>query len=178
MSLPRTIFLVGPMGAGKSAVGQKLAQITDRQFVDTDAMIEERCGVDISFIFEKEGEAGFREREHNMLEEVAGKPGSIIATGGGIVTHEPNLAILSRDSIVIYLKTSVEQQNERTRYGNTRPLLDHDDPLEKLRQLLAIRGPIYESLADLVICTDGRHVKQVASTIAHKLDNFDGKKKP
>lgn len=173
----KNVYLIGPMGAGKSAVGLKLAQMTGRQFADTDAIVEERCGVDIAFIFDKEGEQGFRGREFQILTELALQSGLVVATGGGIVTQEKNRKALSRNGIVVYLKTSVEQQFERTRYGNTRPLLDNDDPLQKLTSLSAERGPLYEKLADITVVTDGQHVKKVAGTIADMLEKYDGKKK-
>lgn len=173
MTLPN-IFLVGPMGAGKSAVGKHLARLLKRPFVDSDTEIERRTGVDIAFIFEKEGEAGFRRREREMIEELAGLDDIVLATGGGAVIDPANREILASRGLVVYLEASVEQQLARTRQSSHRPLLDTPDPAERLATLLQQREPLYRELADLVVPTDGRQVKEVAQEIRRKLAENNG----
>lgn len=153
------------MGAGKTAVGRRLAALLDYRFVDADHYIEEKTGVDIGFIFEKEGEAGFRARERDAIAELTQLDHVVLATGGGAVTDERNRKLLRERGFVVYLNTSVEQQYARTRMSQTRPLLHSDDPLGRLETLLEQRGPLYEELADLRISTDRRYVKSVAREI-------------
>lgn len=153
------------MGAGKSAVGRQLARLLHRDFFDSDAEIERRTGVDIPFIFEKEGEAGFRRRERDMIAELAGREGIVLATGGGAVLDPANRAALASSGVVVYLEASVAQQLERTRLSSHRPLLDAPDPAERLADLLRQREPLYRELAALVVPTDGRMVKEVAQEI-------------
>ncbi|WP_276611211.1 shikimate kinase AroK [Thioalkalivibrio sp. XN8] len=168
------IILVGPMGAGKSAVGRQLARLLHRDFFDSDAEIEHRTGVDVSFIFEKEGEAGFRRREREMIAELAGREGIVLATGGGAVVDPENRAALASSGLVVYLEASVEQQLERTRLSTNRPLLDAPDPAARLATLLQEREPLYRELAALVVPTDGRMVKEVAQEIRRWLAEHDG----
>jgi shikimate kinase len=166
----RSIFLVGPMGAGKSAVGKQLARRLRRTFHDADAEIEARTGVDIPFIFEKEGEAGFRLRERRVVEDLTALSGIVLATGGGVVMDADNRRLLAERGIVVYLHTSVPQQLARTRHSRDRPLLDTPDPEARLRELMAVREPLYRELADLVIDTDGRKVGAVADEIRQRLE--------
>jgi len=166
------IFLIGPMGSGKTAVGRQLARLLHLHFYDSDAEIEHRCGVDIPFIFEKEGETGFREREQEVLDTLTRMQAVIVATGGGAVLSPHNREHLSSRGYVVYLQTSVEQQLERTRHGRQRPLLFTEDPERKLRELLAVRAPLYESIATLVVCTDGRQVRAVADEVVQRLQEL------
>src|SRR5688500_1703693 len=129
------VFLIGPMGSGKTAVGKQLARLLHLQFYDSDAEIELRTGVDIPYIFEKEGEAGFREREREIIDALTQLDHVVIATGGGAVLLPENRERLSARGHVVYLNTGIEQQLERTRHGRQRPLLYTDDPEGKLRQL-------------------------------------------
>lgn len=168
MELP-SVFLVGPMGAGKSAVGRQLARSLGRRFVDLDAEIEDRTGVDIGFIFEKEGEPGFRRREAALLDELTQLPDVVLATGGGAVMDAANQAALSSRGIVVYLEASVKQQLERTRMSRHRPLLQTGDPAARLTELMAVREPVYRLLARLVVATDGRRVRDVAQEIRVRL---------
>jgi shikimate kinase len=168
MALPN-IFLVGPMGAGKSAVGKQLARMLRREFHDSDAEIEARTGVDIPLIFEKEGESGFRRRECEVIEALTALDGIVLATGGGAVLDPANRAALASRGLVIYLEASVEQQLERTRLSNHRPLLDTVDPAERLAKLLQQRAPLYRELAALTVPTDGRLVREVAQEIKRSL---------
>ncbi len=173
MTLP-SIFLVGPMGAGKSAVGRQLARMLKREFRDSDAEIERRTGVDIPFIFEKEGEAGFRRREREIIDELTGREGIVLATGGGVVLDPDNRRVLASRGLVVYLEASVEQQLERTRMSSHRPLLETPDPAERLASLMRQREPLYRELAAMVVPTDGRVVREVAQEIHHKLLHDNG----
>lgn len=165
----RSIFLVGPMGSGKTAVGRRLAQHLGLEFVDSDDVIEERSGVDIPFIFEREGEAGFRERERRVIDDLTARPGIVLATGGGAAMDPENRAWLHERGFVVYLHASVEQQLRRTRGGRPRPLLAKGDPRETLARLLAIRDPQYREIAHIVVDTDGRKVAGVVDEICARL---------
>ena len=169
MATPQNIFLVGPMGAGKSAVGRQLGRMLHLDFVDSDDEIEARTGVDIPFIFEKEGEDGFRRRESRVIDELTQREGVILATGGGAVIDPQNRNLLGARGFVIYLYTSVDQQLSRTQRGRERPLLENGEPREILESLMQERDPWYREVADLVVDTDGRKVKAVADEILERL---------
>jgi shikimate kinase len=164
---PRTsnVFLIGPMGSGKSAVGKQLARLLRAPFRDSDAEIESRTGVDISYIFSREGEAGFRQREREVLQDITRESPIVLATGGGAILLPENRQALRERGFVVYLRTSLEQQVERVRQGRNRPLLHDVDPMTKLTELMVVRAPLYESLADFTIATDGRKVHMVADAI-------------
>jgi shikimate kinase len=169
MKKPKNLFLVGPMGAGKSAVGRQLARMLHMHFIDSDDEIEERTGVDIPFIFEKEGEEGFRVRETKVIEELTLKDGIVLATGGGAVVDPSSRSVLGARGYVVYLYTSVEQQLERTRKGRERPMLENGDREQVLQELMELRDPLYKEIADLVVETDGRRVQVVAREIVDAL---------
>jgi len=169
MNLPANIFLVGPMGAGKSAVGRQLGRSMHLDFIDSDDEIENRTGVDISFIFEKEGEKGFRKREVKVIDELSQRQGVVLATGGGAILDPDSRSRLGARGFIIYLYTSVEQQLQRTSRGRNRPLLENGDREGVLEDLMAIRDPLYREIADMVIDTDGRRVKEVANEITEIL---------
>ena len=169
MKQPQNIFLVGPMGAGKSAVGRQLARLLHLDFIDSDDEIEARTGVDIPFIFEKEGEAGFRRREAKAIDDLTQKDGVVLATGGGAIVDPQNRNFLGARGFVIYLYTTVDQQLARTQKGRERPLLENDDPRQVLEDLMQQRDALYREIADLVIATDGRKVKAVANEILERL---------
>jgi shikimate kinase len=169
MKQPKNIFLVGPMGAGKSAVGRHLARALHLKFVDSDDEVESRTGVDIPFIFEKEGEEGFRKREAAAIDDLSGMDNVVLATGGGAVMAAENRNHLGGRGFVVYLYTSVDQQVSRTSRGRERPLLGGGDPRSILENLLAVRDPLYREIADLVVETDGRKVKSVADEIIEHL---------
>lgn len=160
------VFLVGPMGAGKSTIGRLLAAELLLPFRDSDRVIEERTGADIPWIFDMEGEEGFRDRETAVLSELAAEPGAIIATGGGIILRAENREIMTSSGFVCYLTASIEQLVERTARDKKRPLLQVENPRLKIIELLALRDPMYQSAADFVINTDRRSPKAVAQEIA------------
>jgi len=161
--------LIGPMGAGKSAVGRQLARMLHLNFMDSDDEIESRTGVDISFIFEKEGEEGFRKREANVIDDLSKIEGIVLATGGGAVVDPQNRSHLGGRGFVVYLYTTVEQQLSRTQKGRGRPLLENGDRKQILEELMAERETLYRDIADLIVETDGRKVKAVANEILERL---------
>lgn len=163
------IFLVGPMGAGKSTIGRLLAAELRLTFKDTDKEIEDRLGVDIPWIFDMEGEEGFRVRESNMLAELSQEDKVLLATGGGIVIKPENRKVLASRGQVVYLKTSIDEQVRRTSRDSKRPLLQNDNPRAVLTDLMEKRHPLYEEIADYVIDTDGRSPKSVAQEICKKV---------
>jgi shikimate kinase len=165
------IILVGPMGSGKSAVGRLLAQRLDLALVDSDTEIEARTGVDIAYIFEREGEAGFRSREAEVLDDVTRRPGVLVATGGGAVLDARTRARLRSRGCVVYLRTSVDQQLARTRRGAQRPLLMSPDPRGTLERLMGQRAALYEEVADVIVDTDGRKVGAVVDEIVRRLES-------
>ena len=169
MKQPQNLFLVGPMGAGKSAVGRQLARMLHLAFHDSDEEIEARTGVDIPFIFEKEGEEGFRKREAAVIDDLTDQEGIVLATGGGAILDPGNRNFLGARGFVVYLYTTVDQQLARTRRGRQRPLLENDDPRQVLETLMAHRDPLYREVADLIVETDGRKVKAVANEILERL---------
>ena len=160
-----SIFLVGPMGSGKSAVGKRLARELGREFIDSDHLIEERSGVDIPFIFEREGEAGFRERECRVIDEVTQRRNIVLATGGGSAQNPESRARLHERGLVVYLHTGVDQQLKRTGGGRGRPLLRNGDPREILSRLMAVREPQFREVAHFVVDTDNRKVASVVQEI-------------
>jgi shikimate kinase len=171
----RNVFLIGPMGSGKSAVGKQLARLLDAPFYDSDAEIERRTGVDIAFIFEKEGEPGFRHREREAIDALTRMEPVVLATGGGAVLSEENRRYLAERGCVVYLEASVGQQVNRVRHARHRPLLLNVDPESKLRQLMTERAPLYTSIADVTVATDGRKVQSVAEEILRGLKVADRK---
>ncbi|MFZ0550080.1 MAG: shikimate kinase AroK [Steroidobacteraceae bacterium] len=163
------IILIGPMGSGKTAVGRSLARHLGAPFYDSDTEIVRRTGVDIPYIFEKEGEAGFREREHEAIRALVALSGIVMATGGGAVMLPENRRLLAERGCVVYLETSIEQQVERVQHGRHRPLLSNVDPAIRLTELMAVRDPLYRSIADITLRTDGRRVKSVAEDIVRMI---------
>ena len=161
----QNVFLIGPMGSGKTAVGRHLAKQLGLEFHDSDAEIEHRTGADIPLIFEKEGEPGFRERERQVIDQLTALSGIVLSTGGGAILAADSRERLAARGFVVYLETSVAQQVERVRSAQHRPLLSGVDPASKLGELMAHREPLYRSTADLVVPTDGRKVASVADEI-------------
>ena len=171
MNQPKNIFLIGPMGAGKSAVGRQLARTLHLNFVDSDDEVESRTGVDIAFIFEKEGEEGFRKRETAAIDDLTKMDNVVLATGGGAVIDPDNRSYLGGRGFVVYLYTTVDQQLSRTRKGRERPLLEsgNGDRRAILEDLLAKRDPLYREIADLIVETDSRKVHSVANEIVEHI---------
>jgi len=165
----RNIILIGPMGSGKSTIGNIIARRLHREFQDSDHFIEQRTGVDIARIFDVEGEQGFRDRESNALNELLGINDQVIATGGGSILREENRQLLKQTGYIIFLDTSVNQQMHRLRRDKKRPLLQTENPRERLETLLAERRPIYLDLADLAVKTDKRVARRLAADIIDQL---------
>ncbi len=165
----RSVFLIGPMGSGKTTVGRRLAKRLGYRFVDSDAEIEARTGVDIAFIFEKEGEPGFRIRERQAIDRLTQLERVVLGTGGGAVLSAENRERLAARGVVVYLETSVEQQLARTRRSKRRPLLDTADPRGRLAELMQQREPLYRSIAAITVPTNGRKSVTVAAEVAERL---------
>ena len=163
------IFLVGPMGAGKTTIGNQLARSLNLDFIDLDQELERRTGASVSLIFDIEGESGFREREKKLIDELTQRDRTVLATGGGAVLAADNRQRLSRRGFVIYLKTRLETLVERTRYDTSRPLLHSGDPAATLDEILQVREPLYAEVADLVVDSGKLSVKQVLKMISEKL---------
>jgi shikimate kinase len=169
----QNLFLIGPMGAGKTTVGKQLAEYYRKEFIDSDQEIQRRTGVDIPTIFEFEGEAGFRQREHDVINKLTSREEIVLATGGGAVINEDNRKLLSARGVVIYLHCTVEQQFERTHRDKNRPLLQTPDPLTTLKSLMEERDPLYRQTSDLVISTEGRNTQAVVHDIRKQLESLN-----
>ncbi len=157
------------MGSGKSTIGNIIAKRLHREFRDSDHYIEDRTGVDIARIFDIEGEQGFRDRESNALGELLSENNRVIATGGGSVMREENQRLLKQKGYIVFLDTSVNQQMQRLARDKKRPLLQTENPHERLETLLAQRRPIYLDLADLQVKTDKRVARRLAADIINQL---------
>ena len=171
MSKSNNIYLIGPMGSGKTAVGRQLAKEFGMEFFDSDAEIENNTGVDVSYIFEKEGEASFRNRERECIERLTQREHIVLATGGGSVMDEETRRRLAQSGTIVYLKTSVERQLERTQHTRNRPLLMEGDPRDTLERLAAAREPQYEALGAFAVDTGGRHVRAVVAAVVKILSD-------
>lgn len=165
---PNLIF-IGPMGAGKTSIGRRVATRLGLQFVDADQYIEAQTGVSVRMIFELEGEAGFRRRERQALSELCAREGLLIATGGGAVLDADNRALLARSGFVVWLRTAVERQLERLSRDRSRPLLAASDRRRRLLEMAALRDPLYDATCDLVWESDQRRVAVAAERLAHQL---------
>ena len=172
MKVPNNIFLIGPMGAGKSTVGRQLAKALDMEFVDCDREIEERTGVTIAIIFEVEGEEGFRKRERAMIEQLTERDGIVLATGGGVVLDEDNRARLRARGFAIYLNAPIDLLVERTARDRQRPLLQDGDPKAKFKALAEEREPLYRQVADMVVKTDRRTARHVVKEIVRRISQL------
>ena len=166
------IYLVGPMGAGKSTLGRYLGQQFGRPFHDSDKVIVDRTGADIPWIFDMEGEEGFRRREEEIIEELTRLPEIIMATGGGAVLREANRRHLHERGVVFYLWTPVEVQLARTRHDRNRPLLQTADPERVLRELMAVRDPLYREVAHHIIPTASGNLRKVADQVLDCLHEY------
>ena len=157
------------MGSGKTAVGRQLARHMEMEFVDSDNEIERRTGVDITFIFDKEGEQGFRARECAVIAELAARKNVVLATGGGAVLDPGNRGLLRDSGTVVYLRTSLAHQLERTRHSKNRPLLQNEDRAAVLQRLMEVRGPLYEETADIVVTTGNQRIGAMVREIGDRL---------
>ena len=174
----RNVYLIGPMGSGKTAVGRRLATLLGKQFIDSDAEIEKRTGVDIRYIFEREGEARFRERERDVIADLTALDDVVVATGGGVILDPKNRERLAQTGIVVYLETTIDTLVRRTKAAKTRPLLINEDPHAVLERMMVARRPLYEETADLRIETTGRQVRAVAADIQQRLGQRVAKQSP
>ena len=159
------IYLIGLMGSGKTTLGKSLAKKLNRPFIDTDQLIEQKSGVDVSMIFEFEGEAGFRERETKLLSEIALKKEHIVSTGGGIILSKYNRDVIAKSGIIFYLKTQPAELFIRLQNDKTRPLLQGTNLKEKLTKIYAERCTLYEMTADYIIETKNKKISQILTNI-------------
>ena len=166
------LILIGPMGAGKSTIGRLLAAELSRDFHDSDHEIQARCGADIPWIFDVEGEAGFRLREEQVIDDLTALTGVVIATGGGAVLREENRRRLRERGTVIYLFTTVEQQLKRVAKDRNRPLFQRPDREQVLRDMFELRDPLYRATADIVVLTDRRSPRTVVNEILRQVQRF------
>lgn len=160
------IFLVGPMGSGKTTVGRHLARRLGMDFLDLDLELQARCGVEVAVIFDIEGEAGFRQRESDLLDELSRRDGLVLATGGGSVLREDNRKMLTERGLVVYLQTSVDQQLKRLERDRQRPLLQAPDRRQRLIELAEQRNPVYECCADLIVPSENIAPSAMAASAA------------
>ena len=165
----QNIFLVGPMGAGKSTIGKVLAELMEMDFYDSDREIEESTGADIPWIFDVEGEEGFRDREVRMINTLSRHENIVLATGGGAVLSKKTRKRLKKRGVVVYLRATIEQQIERTSRDRNRPLLQTPDPEQTIRDLMALRDPLYLEVADIVVDTHRRNARGVSKEINKQL---------
>ena len=166
------IILIGFMGCGKSSVGYRLSYKLRKCLIDTDRLIEQREGMTIAEIFEQKGEAYFRQKETDCLKSLEKELGSrIVSVGGGTPIREENREILKASGTVVYLKAFPETIYSRVKHDTRRPLLQCEDPMSRIETMLAERDPIYESVADIVIEVDGKHIKQVVQEVAEAVQN-------
>jgi shikimate kinase len=171
MAEKRNIFLVGPMGAGKSTIGRHLADQLHLKFYDSDQEIEAKTGADIAWVFDIEGEAGFRKREESVIDELTERQGIVLATGGGSIISKEVRNRLSARGIVVYLETPIDKQVARTQRDKKRPLLQtEEDPRVVLERLAAQRNPLYEEVSDIVVRTDEPSAQVVAQQIIEQLN--------
>jgi len=166
------IFLIGPMGSGKTSVAKKLSIILRKEFVDTDTNISNKTGVDINYIFDVEGEAGFRKREEATLKACVLENNIVLSTGGGIVLSVNNRLLLKKHGTVVYLETSVESQEKRTLLNNNRPLLKNTEHKKTLQELMLTRGPLYEEIADITINTDNKSLEEVVTEVHSEINEY------
>lgn len=173
MKSGQSIFLVGPMGVGKTTIGRQLAKLLDYDFVDSDHEIEAKTGASIAWIFDVEGEAGFRKREQSLIDELTQRPGIVLATGGGAVIKPENRLAMKQRGIAVYLKADVDELLKRTAHDKSRPLLQTDNPGEKLTALMKEREPWYLEVADLVFDTQRKNSTSAASALQKMLAKID-----
>jgi shikimate kinase len=174
----QNIFLIGPMGSGKTTIGKQLAKILGLDFYDCDHELERLTGASVNLIFDVEGEAGFRSRESRMLDALTAKNAVLIATGGGVVCREENRRMLQSRGLVVYLKISVEKQLKRLSQDKSRPLLQAEDRAQRLLDLARTRNPLYDATADLVFSTRNSSVHASAKALSSAILEQEGSFKP
>ena len=172
MDVPSNIFMIGPMGAGKSTVARHLAASLNKDFVDADREIEERTGAGIPLIFDIEGEAGFRERESRLFAELVAREGIVLATGGGVVLSAQNRAHLVRRGFVVYLDVPVNLLVERATRDRNRPLMQTPDPKAAMEEIMRVRDPLYRESADLVVKSAHRSMYLVVGEIIKRIESL------
>jgi shikimate kinase len=170
--LPKNIFLVGLMGAGKTSVGRMLARRLNKTFYDSDHEIERGTGVRIPLIFDIEGESGFRERESKLLADLVKQENIVLATGGGAVISDANRRVLTAHGTVVYLRASAKDLWHRTRHDKNRPLLQTENPMAKLQELFTQRDPLYREIADIVIDTGSQSLTSLVHQLELKLSQL------
>jgi shikimate kinase len=173
MTQSKNIYLIGLMGAGKTTIGRQLARTLKMPFYDSDKSIEESTGVDIPTIFEFEGEKGFRDREQKMIQQLTQIDGIVLATGGGVILREENCQLLKTNGFIVYLQCSVDRILERTRKDAKRPLLNTDNPRDRIESLLVERKPLYLSCADFTIDTGVLQSKLVVNQILEEYKSLN-----
>jgi len=173
MTNKHNIFLIGPMGAGKTTMGRQIAKRLNMDFEDSDHAIEEHTGVDIPLIFEKEGEAGFRKREAAIIDELTQKTQLVLATGGGAILAKENRQHLKNRGTVIYLHSDIKHLLERVGHDKNRPLLQTSDPAATLREIMKIREPLYRETADIIINTGQQSIRAVINVMLDKIKAFN-----
>lgn len=176
--IKQNIFLIGPMGSGKTTVGKQLAKMLGLDFYDCDHELERLTGASVNLIFDVEGEAGFRLRERQMLKQLSEKNGVLIATGGGVVCDEENRRIMRSCGFVVYLKISIGKQLKRLSQDKSRPLLQTEDKADRLVQLAQVRNPLYHDTADLVFSTRNSSVYASAKALCAAIFESMGSLKP
>lgn len=169
----KPLFLVGMMGAGKTTIGRGLARMLGREFVDLDHELEARCGVRVPVIFEIEGEAGFRRREAQTLQECTQRRDIVMATGGGAILAEQSRSLLRERGLVVYLRATLDELFRRTSRDRNRPLLATPDPRGTLRQLMTARDPLYTEVAHVTIDTGASSVNAVVKHVLNRLNNIE-----
>lgn len=167
-----SVFLVGPMGAGKTTIGKLLAKQLGRTFVDSDWYIESQTGADIAWIFAKEGESGFRERETRAIDELTQQSQIVLATGGGAVMCAENRAFLNQRGIVVYLNAPVDVQMARTAKDKSRPLLQQPNPKKILQELYSTRDPLYRQVAHIIMPTGHTYPRHMVNQLLQQLSAF------
>ena len=166
------IYLIGPMGSGKTTIGQRLAKRLCREFLDSDHELQEQTGASVNLIFDLEGEEGFRKRETAMLKKLTTRKSVVLATGGGAILAPENRELLSSSGTVVYLRTSVTQQIKRLSRDRTRPLLQSGDRKEKLLRLADERNPLYEELAHITFQSRSRSLDSAAEALYQEIISY------
>lgn len=173
MNKPFTnVYLIGPMGSGKTSIGQRLAKLLGLEFLDNDHELEKQTGASVGLIFDLEGEEGFRKRETAMLKKLVARQNILLATGGGTVVREENRELLRNSGLVVYLKTSVGQQLRRLSHDKSRPLLQSANREEKLARLAEERNPLYEQLADLTFPSQNRSLDAASRALYKSIRSY------